>query len=103
MRKIKYRKVHIGGEEWKYKFGKRFVHIRSPDGKTINMERDVFFVTILGEDEYKKRLENNEEWSRYSWDKYCVPSDFDIGPLLYCGPAIVKQYIEKYLIGEPSA
>ena len=103
MKKIKYRKVHINGEEWKYQIGKRFVHIRSPNGKTTNVERDTFFTVTLGEDEYKKRLQNSQEWAQYSWDKICVPSDFDIGPLLYFGPSMVKQYIEKYLIGEPLA
>ena len=103
MKKTKYRKVHIGGKEWKYQMGKRFLHIRSPDSKTINVEKPTFFIAIFGESEYKEMDENSQKWSRYSWDKGCVPSDFDIGPLLYFGPSMVKQYIEKYLIGEPLA
>ena len=97
MTRKKYRKVHINDRVWQYVLGRRFIHIRSPLGKTFNVEKDVFFGFIFGEKEYCERKINSDKFSRYSWDKCVVPSDFDIGPILYFSPKMVKQYIEAFI------
>lgn len=95
---MKYRKLHIEGEVWEYRIGKRFIDIKSPAGSRTQVEKPDIFMDDEGT--AKKRAAGDAEWSQYAWDKSVVPSDFGIELISTFTPSVVKTYIEAKLIKE---
>jgi hypothetical protein len=94
------RKIHFDDDVWYYHYGKRYLRIKSPENKSYDVLLDHFWIRLLGIKEYLKRLENTNKWTKYSWDKYVVPNDFDLEPILRFSPFLVKKYIQEFIIND---
>ena len=71
-----YRKIHVNGNEWQYTVGRKFVHIKGPDGQNFNCQ-----VEDIGSTVY---CSCGPEYNCYDYGPAVTPSD-------------VKKFVESKL------
>lgn len=89
---MRFRKIHINSDVWKYCIGSQFILIRNNNKRILIKKKDIF---LDSPEQARKREESIDEWSKYSWDRYVIPSDFGIDESMLntITPSTIKNYI----------